>query len=258
MSWQTMKTAPKIHVTFPVLNEEKQLAASVERTIDFCAAEGVDIREFCIADNGSADRTPEIGKALAARYEKVTYLKVGRRGFGLALKTAWGRSDADFCGYMDVDLATDLKHLKEVHDLIAAGADYDLYLGSRLKPGASVKNRTIFRAVASRAFNRLLHARLGVSFSDAMCGFKFIRRTLYDKMAAQFPFSDDWFFVTQLAVRAEWIGAKILDMPVDWVDQPDSKSGARLINLSLLYLSGVSELKHEMRRFKTPSSAMAR
>ena len=253
-----MNTSPKIQVTFPVLNEEKQLAASVERTIDFCAAEGVTIQQICIADNGSADRTPEIGEALAAHYDKVTYLKVGKRGFGLALKTAWGGSDADFCGYMDVDLATDLKHLKEVHDLIAARADYDLYLGSRLKPGASVKNRTMLRAFASRAFNRLLHARLGVSFSDAMCGFKFIRRSLYEKMAAQFPFSDDWFFVAQLAVRAEWMGAKILDMPVDWVDQPDSKSGARLFNLSMLYLSGVSDLKNEMRRFKTPGSAMAR
>lgn len=253
-----MDKAPKIHVTFPVLNEENQLAASVERTLAFCAADGVQIQEFCIADNGSTDRTPEIGEALAARHDNVTYLRVGKRGFGLALKSAWERSDADFVGYMDVDLATDLKHLKEVHDLIAASADYDFYLGSRLKPGASVKNRTLLRAFTSRALNTLLHARLGVSFSDAMCGFKFIRRELYERMAAQFAFSDDWFFVAQLAVRAEWMGAKILDMPVDWVDQPDSKSGARLVNLSLLYLSGISELKDEMRRFKRLNSAMAR
>ncbi len=246
-----------IQVTFPVLNEERQLAASVDRTLAFCADAGVRIGEFCIADNGSTDRTGEIGEALAARYDNVTYLRVGKRGFGLALKTAWGRSDADFVGYMDVDLATDLKHLKEVHDLIASGAGYDFYLGSRLMPGASVRNRTLLRAFTSRAFNGLLRARLGVSFSDAMCGFKFIRRGLYERMADQFPFSDDWFFVTQLAVRAEWMKASILDMPVDWVDQPDSKSGARLFNLSMLYLSGIRELKDEMRRFKPPHSAIA-
>ncbi len=252
-----IKSAPNIHVTFPVLNEESQLAASLERTLAFCAAEGLRIQEFCIADNGSTDRTPEIGEALAARHDNVTYLRIGKRGFGLALKQAWGLSSADFVGYMDVDLATDLKHLKEVHDLIASGAAYDLYLGSRLKPGASVTNRTMLRAFTSRAFNTLLRARLGVAFSDAMCGFKFIRRSLYDDMARQFEFSDDWFFVAQLAVRAEWMGAKILDMPVDWTDQPDSKSGARLINLSLLYLAGISELKSEMRRFKAPGSAVA-
>lgn len=252
-----MDRAPKIHVTFPVLNEESQLAASVERTLAFCLAEGISIEEFCIADNGSTDRTPVIGEELAARYANVTYCRVGKRGFGLALKTAWGASNADFVGYMDVDLATDLKHLKEVHDLIKADADYDFYLGSRLKPGASVKNRTLLRAFTSRAFNKLLHARLGVSFSDAMCGFKFIRRSLYARMAEDFTFSDDWFFVAQLAVRAEWMGAKILDMPVDWVDQPDSKSGARLLNLARLYMSGVSELKEEMKRFKSPRSAAA-
>lgn len=247
-----------INVTFPVLNEEKQLAASVERTLDFCASAGLDIHEFLIADNGSTDRTGEIGRTLAARFGNVGYVNVGKRGFGLALKTAWGASRADFVGYMDVDLATDLAHLKDVHDMIRAGAEYDLYLGSRLKRGASVQKRSLLRAATSRAFNRLLRARLGVSFSDAMCGFKFVRRSLYQAVTERFAFSDDWFFATQLAVRAEWLGAKILDMPVMWTDQPDSKSSARLINLSLLYLAGISELKSEMERFKKTSPAIAR
>jgi glycosyltransferase involved in cell wall biosynthesis len=251
-------SAPTIHLTFPVLNEEALLADSLERTLAFCAAEGIRIQEVCIADNGSTDRTPEIGEALAARHGNVRYLRVAKRGFGLALKTAWGQSGADFVGYMDVDLATDLKHLKQVHDLIAGGAPYDFYLGSRLMRGASVKNRTLFRAIASRAFNGLLRAQLGVGFSDAMCGFKFIRRELYETMAGRHEFSDDWFFVTQLAVRAEWHGARVLDLPVDWTDQPDSKSGARLFNLSRLYLAGLSELRAEMRQSKPPDSAMAR
>src|SRR5262245_32910776 len=246
-----MSRQARIQVTFPVLNEEAQLAASVERTIAYCNAHGVEIHEFCIADNGSTDRTPQVGEALADRHGNVTYLRVGKRGFGLALKTAWGRSDADFVGYMDVDLATDLRHLKDVYDHITRGAGYELYLGSRLKRGASVKNRTLLRGFTSRVFNTLLRLRLNVSFSDAMCGFKFIERTLYQRLIDQFEFTDDWFFATQLAVRAEWLGAKILDMPVDWTDQPDSKSSARLVNLSLLYLAGTSELKKEKRTFKS-------
>jgi hypothetical protein len=107
-------------------------------------------------------------------------------------------------------------------------------------------------------FNGLLRLRLGVSFSDAMCGFKFIDRNLYRRLTEQFTFTDDWFFATQLAVRAEWLGARILDMPVDWTDQPDSKSSARLINLSLLYLSGIAELRQEKRRLKTSPAGAAR
>jgi len=241
---------PLIQVTFPVLNEEAQLAPSIERTIAFCNANGVPIHEFCIADNGSTDRTQEIGRALANRYPNVTYLRLPVRGFGLALKAAWDRSNADYVGYMDIDLATDLRHLKEVHDHIAGGAGYQLYLGSRLLHGASVKNRTLLRGFTSRVFNGLLRLRLGVSFSDAMCGFKFVERDLYVRLQKQFDFSDDWFFATQLAVRAEWLGAKVLDMPVSWTDQPNSKSSARLVDLSLLYLAGMSQLKQEKRRFQ--------
>jgi glycosyltransferase involved in cell wall biosynthesis len=245
----------RLQVTFPVLNEESQLESSIERTVAYCNAKNVQIHEFCIADNGSTDRTPEIGRALAERHPNVTYLRVGKRGFGLALKTAWERSDADFVGYMDVDLATDLRHLKEVHDHIARGDGYELYLSSRLLPGASVKNRTLLRGFTSRVFNTILRFRLGVSFSDAMCGFKFVDRNLYQRLAGEFEFTDDWFFATQLAVRAEWVGAKVLDIPVDWTDQPNSKSGARLVNLSRLYLAGISELKAEKARLRASRPA---
>jgi glycosyltransferase involved in cell wall biosynthesis len=249
-----MTQPPTIHITFPVLNEESQLADSIERTLAFCRAQQLSIAEICIADNGSTDRTGAIAEALAARHPAVSYLRLPTRGFGLALKGAWGASQADFVGYMDVDLATDLRHLKEVHDLIRGEAGYDLYLGSRLMHGASVKNRTLLRAFTSRAFNGLLHAQLGVSFTDAMCGFKFVSRPLSERLSAEFDFTDDWFFATQLAVRAEWVGARILDMPVVWTDQPDSKSSARLFNLSRLYLAGIAELREEMRRFKMKSA----
>jgi glycosyltransferase involved in cell wall biosynthesis len=245
---------PRIQVTFPVLNEEAILESSIERTISSCVSNNVAIHEFCIADNGSTDRTQEIGRALADRHANVTYLRLPVRGFGLALKAAWDRSDADYVGYMDVDLATDLRHLKEVSDEVARGSGCQLYLGSRLMPGASVRNRTLLRGFTSRAFNSLLRLRLGVSFSDAMCGFKFIERALYVRLRQQFDFTDDWFFATQLAVRAEWVGARVKDMPVSWTDQPDSRSSARLVNLSLLYLAGISELRQEQRRFLASKS----
>jgi len=253
-----MSQTARIHVTFPVLNEEAMLESSIDRTIAFCQQHKLEIYELCIADNGSTDRTAEIGQALAARYPNLRYLRVGKRGFGLALKKAWGATDADFVGYMDIDLATDLRHLKEVCDHVVRGDGYELYLGSRLKYGASVRNRTLLRGFTSRVFNGLLRLQLGVSFSDAMCGFKFIDRNLYRRLTDRFEFTDDWFFATQLAVRAEWLGARILDMPVNWTDQPDSKSSARLINLSRLYLAGISELREEKRRLRGSPTGAAR
>src|SRR5262245_56058040 len=237
---------PRLNITFPVLNEEAQLAGSIERTIAFCADNGIDVHEFSIADNGSTDRTGEIARALAARHSRVRVVHLDRRGFGLALKAAWAETDADFVGYMDLDLATDLSHLREVNSHICAAAPYDLYLGSRLARGALVRNRTVLRGLLSRGFNALLAWRLGISFTDATCGFKVIRRELYRQLQASFRFSDDWFFVVELAVRAERAGARILDMPVAWTDQPPSKSSARLVSLSLLYLAGIHQLRREL------------
>jgi len=250
---------PRLNITFPVLNEEAQLASSIERTIAFCAANGIDVYEFCIADNGSTDRTGEIARGLASQHARVRLVHLDHRGFGLALKAAWAETDADFVGYMDIDLATDLSHLREVNAYICGAAPYDLYLGSRLAPGALVRNRSLLRGFLSRSFNALLAWRLGISFTDATCGFKFIRRELYRQLEASFPFSDDWFFVVELAVRAERAGARILDMPVAWTDQPHSKSSARLINLSLLYLAGISQLRREILSTAAgPASAAAR
>jgi glycosyltransferase involved in cell wall biosynthesis len=246
-----MADTPSLHVTFPVLNEELELRESIERTLAYCLDRGISVQEICIANNGSTDKTADIGLALRAQYPSVTYLDVGRRGFGLALKTAWSQTKADYVGYMDLDLATDLKHLKEVRDLIDAGAEYDVYVGSRLKRGAIVTNRTLLRGFTSRVFNRLLRFRLGVAISDAMCGFKFLRRQLYTTLADRYEFTDDWFFVTQLVVRAEWEHARVLELPVHWNDSPDSRSSARLLNLSKLYLQGIEELRRE----RAPSAA---
>ena len=245
---------PRLNITFPVLNEEAQLASSIERTIAFCAANDIDVYEFCIADNGSTDQTGEIARGLASQHARVRLVHLDRRGFGLALKAAWAETDADFVGYMDIDLATDLSHLREANAYICGAASFDLYLGSRLAPGALVRNRSLLREFLSRGFNALLAWRLGISFTDATCGFKFIRRELYRQLEASFPFSDDWFFVVELAVRAERARARILDMPVAWTDQPHSKSSARLINLSLLYLAGISQLRREI---KTKSAGVA-
>ena len=73
-----------------------------------------------------------------------------------------------------------------------------------------------------------------------------------------FGFGARYDITRNIAVRAEWLGARVLDMPVDWTDQPDSKSSARLINLSLLYLAGIAALRQEKRRLKVSPAGVAR
>ena len=232
-------------MTIPVLNEEAQLEASVLETVRFCAANNIENFELCIADNGSTDRTQAIGTDLASRFDRVKYLRLPKKGFGLALKAAWSQSVADYVGYMDLDLSTDLKHLVQVYSLIQQEIEVVLIVGSRLKKGAKVEKRTLLRAITSRGFNFLLRANLAVGFTDGMCGFKIIEKPFYDRLASRFEFTDEWFFATELVVRTEWVGGKVLDIPVHWVDDANSKSSVQFFRLIRQFLAGIRRLKRE-------------
>ena len=164
-------------VTIPVLNEAPTLERQIRILYDFLKKNFPTTGQWriVIADNGSADETPQIAERLSAELPEVALVRVLRRGVGLALKHAWTQSKADIVGYMDLDLATDLRHFIEAYEAIALER-CDLVYGTRLHPRAKVVGRTLKREVTSRAFNLILRAYLGIRFSDGMCGFKWLRR----------------------------------------------------------------------------------
>tara|TARA_B100000029_G_scaffold33955_1_gene32089 strand:- start:5840 stop:6142 length:303 start_codon:yes stop_codon:yes gene_type:complete len=61
-----------------------------------------------------------------------------------------------------------------------------------------------------------------VSFKDAQCGFKVLTRRVVDSIV---PVVKDtgWFFDTELLILAEKNGVEILEIPVLWIDDPDSR-----------------------------------
>lgn len=232
-----------VDITIPVLNEEAELEKNIGTLLSFLAQpdlSGYKTR-IIIADNGSTDSTP----AIAARLSKenagrVSSLRLEKRGVGLALKTSWGSSDADIVGYMDLDLATDLRHFPEAVTAINRD-DFDFVYGSRLHKDSVVLNRPLKREITSRVFNFLLKAYLGVGFSDGMCGFKFLKRSVLDGLIEDGAQSDNWFFSTELLTFAEWKGLKIKELPIKWTDSPDSR--ARIASLTVMYLKAMHRLK---------------
>src|SRR5215831_5438007 len=89
-------------------------------------------------------------------------------------------------------------------------------------PGRSRVVRGPKREIISRGYNLLLRTLMGVRFSDAQCGFKAIRR---DQARTLLPLTQDngWFFDTELLVLAERAGLRIHEIPVDWIDDLDSR-----------------------------------
>ena len=235
-------------VTIPVLNEEATLDQNVRILNQFLQQHFPDAGQWqiVIADNGSTDRTLEIAQALSEELSTVTYVKVPKKGVGLALKTSWGQSKADIVGYMDLDLATDLPHFLETYDAIAHQG-YDLVYGSRLHPKAEVVNRPLKREIASRGFNFILKMYLGVRFSDGMCGFKFLRRSIYPTLFEKGAQNDGWFFSTELLVISEWMNYKIYELPVKWTDDVSS-SRVKIVPLAKKYLRSMYELKKKQNQ----------
>jgi putative flippase GtrA len=226
-----------IEIVIPVYNEEAALAASVRRLRDYLEADFPFAWRITIADNGSTDRTPRIAAGLARSLRNVELLECSAKGRGLALREAWLRSDADVVCYMDVDLSTDLRGLLPLVAPLVSGHS-DVAIGTRLAPGARVV-RGRKRELISRAYNKLLHATLAARFSDAQCGFKAMRADVARRLLPDVQ-DDAWFFDTEVLMLAQREGLRIHEVPVDWVDDPDSR--VDIVRTALDDLHGIVRL----------------
>jgi glycosyltransferase involved in cell wall biosynthesis len=228
---------PQIDVVVPVHDEEQALEGSVRRLHRFLSAEFPFSWRIVIADNASTDATPWVARRLRAELPGVEVLRLERKGRGRALREAWSASRARVVCYMDVDLSTDLRALLPLVAPLMSGHS-DLAIGSRLAHGARVV-RGPKRELISRSYNHLLHATLRARFSDAQCGFKAVRRDALDGLLADVC-DDGWFFDTELLVLAQRRGLRIHEVPVDWVDDPDSR--VDIVRTALDDLRGIGRL----------------
>lgn len=230
----------KLDITLPGLNEEKGLADAVAALRDFMSERmgGYDWR-ITIADNGSTDATPRIGRALASEHPKVFYTRLEQRGRGRALKRAWSESEADIVGYMDMDLSTDLNALPALINAVERDG-YDVAIGSRLAKGAEVVGRSPKRELTSRSYSLMFRSAFLTGFRDAQCGFKFVSRRAVEDVL---PLVEDtgWFFDSELLILCEKSGYRVFELPVRWVDDPDTK--VRVVNTAYHQVMGLLRLR---------------
>ena len=213
-----------LDVVVPVYNEAHVLAASIATLHAYLLEHFPFSWRITVADNASTDGTLEVARACAVELPGVEVLHLDRKGRGLALREAWSRSDAQVCAYMDVDLSTGLDALLPLVAPLITGHS-DVAIGSRLAPGASVA-RGPRREIISRTYNVILKTVFAVRFRDAQCGFKAIRSDI-GRLLLPAVEDDGWFFDTELLLLAEHNGLRVHEVPVDWVDDPDSRVDVR-------------------------------
>jgi glycosyltransferase involved in cell wall biosynthesis len=210
----------KVDVVLPVFNEEHVLERSVRALHLFLTDHLAHEWRILIADNGSKDRTQEIGKRLAGELANVELMHIPEAGRGRALSRAWLDSDADVLAYMDIDLSTDLAMFPKLVSAVAEGG-YDVAAGSRLSK-ESETTRSLKREVLSRGFVLIINTLMGTKLRDTQCGFKAIRRECAQQLL---PLVQDtgWFWDTELLLLAAKGGWRVTFVPVRWLEDTDSR-----------------------------------
>lgn len=71
-------------------------------------------------------------KRIGKTYDNVNYLQLSEKGVGVAFKKGVEHNDCEIVGYMDIDLSTDVHHLKDVITIFKSHPEIDMINGSRL------------------------------------------------------------------------------------------------------------------------------
>ncbi|HEX7483180.1 MAG TPA: dolichyl-phosphate beta-glucosyltransferase [Candidatus Bathyarchaeia archaeon] len=203
----------QVSVVLPAYNEVDYLQPAVEKTTQ-TLNQVAQTYEVIIAEDGSTDGTAERAEELAQQNLKVRHIHREKRlGRGTALNNAFKQSNGEVLVYMDLDLATDLKYLKPLVEVITVEG-YDFSTGSRMLRESKAE-RTFSRSISSKTYNFLVRNMLGSKLHDHQCGFKAFKREplmqIIDKVEAT-----HWFWDTEIMVRAQRTGYKVKEIAVEW------------------------------------------
>jgi glycosyltransferase involved in cell wall biosynthesis len=245
---------PLVEIVVPVHNEQRVLEASIGRLHRYLATSFPFAFRITIADNASTDATWLLAKRLAERLPDVGAVHVAEKGRGRALRQVWSASDADVVAYMDVDLSTGLEALLPLVAPLLSGHS-DLAIGTRLANGAAVV-RGPRRELVSRCYNLLLRTAMRARFTDAQCGFKAGRTEVVRALLADVE-DQEWFFDTELLLAAQHHGLRIHEVPVDWVEDTDSR--VDLVRTALDDLRGMARVaRRQLPSFAANAVALLR
>lgn len=238
-----MSKINEINILFPVLNEHIRLNNGISKCYEYCSSNlNVPFR-MTILDNGSDDDTPELGKALAAKYSEVSYVRIEERGVGIAFKTGIDMNTSDIVGYMDIDLSTNLDYLKKAIELFEEDDELQYVNGSRFSKDSDTKGRKWYRKITSAGLVVLLKVVLGMKATDAVCGFTFLRNEAAKKLVKECGDEKGWFYTIEFLLRAERSGMKIYDMPVEWTE--DYNTTVKIWKTIKNYIVNIWKLKRK-------------
>jgi dolichyl-phosphate beta-glucosyltransferase len=215
--------APQLSLVIPAFNEARRLPESIRRVAQFCANSKWSCEALAIIEK-STDDTLELASRAASGSANIEIVDNRvHRGKGYAVRCGMLRARGDVVFYMDADLSTPLEDVVRFMEFLESHPEVDVLAGNRQHASSEiVKRQSLLRQTMGKTFNSILRILAPVRLRDTQCGFKAFRRE-----AARAVFTrqklDGFAFDVEALMLAERLGFRVVDLPVRWLNSPDSK-----------------------------------
>ena len=214
----------EISIILPAYNEASQIEKCV-REVERAVTSFSGSHEIIVAEDGSTDGTESIVANLSQNNSHLNLLHSPvRLGKGKAIKRALHSANGDIIVFMDVDLATSLKHLPQIVKL--AQANRGMGIGSRHVKASRVQ-RHFSRTLFSLTYNLSVRLLFRDGIHDHQCGFKAMSREVAEVLI-EYTKSDGFFFDTEMIVQCKKLGFPVTEVGVEWSEKRKSESAIRL------------------------------
>lgn len=210
---------PFLSIIIPAYNEENRLPSTLEQVFHFLKKQSY-TSEVVVVENGSIDRTFEFAQQFADQHENLRVIHNEQRGKGGAVLRGVHEAQGEYVFICDADLSMPIEEISKF--LPPVLKDFDIAIGSREAPGAVRYNEPYYRHLTGRVFNMLIRLMVLPKLQDTQCGFKCLRAEVALDI---FPFQTltGWAFDVELLYIAHHHGYRILEIPIDWYFNADSK-----------------------------------
>jgi dolichyl-phosphate beta-glucosyltransferase len=222
-----------LSIVIPAYKESAKIESDIQAAFEFLDAERIN-GEVIVVDDGSPDETAAVARAAGAGRALHVFSYTPNRGKGHALRYGIARARGRNVLFADAGLCVPYRIAK----IALAMLDMrmcDVAHGSRRMRGSVKRSQPLYRQIGSRIFGIVIHAFMGIPLyiSDTQCGFKAYRRDVAQRLYGA-AFTDGFMFDTEIILRALDEGYTILEFPVVWENDADTRFNPRTGSLRLL------------------------
>ena len=222
-----------ISIVIAAFNEEKRIGASLRKIAEYFSGCGEEY-EVIVVDDGSIDGTSNTVKDLDHIFPKLELLRYKpNRGKGYALRQGVLASSGDLVLVTDADLSTPIEEIEKLAGLIRNG-DCEVAIGSRVLALSEIlKKQPFWRRGMGKIFNKIVKLLVIDDFNDTQCGFKLFtgnaaRNLFRDAIIVRFAYD------VEILAMAKKKGYRVLDVPIKWINSPDSRVNPVVDSLQML------------------------